>query len=178
MSLQSINLSNLNCFLQIIHSLIGIVKAAPLPTMMQVASRLYIVWLILYAYPFPEVLWISEIQYWSLHLNQVYSSYFFTSMLIAWCITEVVRYSFYGLNLLFGTAPYISVWMRYSFFFILYPIGAGSEFMLVQLAKNFEKRPSAYWGMVAVSAIYGPGKLFLENLNSFCRIFLHVHPHD
>ena len=31
--------------------------------------------------------------------------------------------------------------------------------MLVQLAKPFEKRPWAFWGMTAVSAIYGPGTL-------------------
>lgn len=80
-------------------------------------------------------------------------------MVIAWCVTEVVRYSFYGLNLLIGTAPYVSTWMRYSLFFILYPVGAGSEFMLVQLAKPFEKRSWAFWGMTAVSAIYGPGKI-------------------
>lgn len=49
--------------LEILHSLIGIVKAAPFPTMMQVASRLYIVWLVLYAYPFQEVTTASSSDY-------------------------------------------------------------------------------------------------------------------
>ena len=88
-------------------------------------------------------------------------------MSIAWCITEVVRYSFYGLNLLFGSAPFISIWMRYSFFFVLYPVGAGSEFMLVQVAKNFETRPWAYWGMIAASGLYFPGNCVLINLLTF-----------
>ena len=82
-------------------------------------------------------------------------------MVLAWCITEVVRYSFYGLNLLFGSAPFISTWMRYSFFFILYPIGAGSEVMMVQLAKPFEKDPWILLSMNVISLIYIPGIYFV-----------------
>ncbi|KAJ3339370.1 hypothetical protein HDU91_001032, partial [Kappamyces sp. JEL0680] len=128
--------------LEVVHATIGIVKAAPNPTIMQVSSRLYIVWYILAAYP----------------VKEVYSSPFFTSMVIAWCITEIVRYSYYGLGLLLGTAPYVSVWMRYSFFFVLYPIGAFSEFMLVQHARPLEPRLWVTVIMTAISAIYGPGK--------------------
>jgi hypothetical protein len=39
-------------------------------------------------------------------------------LLIAWSITEVIRYSFYALNLI-NAVPYLLIWMRYIFFLII-----------------------------------------------------------
>ncbi|KAI1716441.1 protein tyrosine phosphatase-like protein, PTPLA domain-containing protein [Ditylenchus destructor] len=47
-------------------------------------------------------------------------------LLVAWSITEVVRYSFYALNLL-KAVPHVLTWMRYTFFIALYPLGASGE---------------------------------------------------
>lgn len=49
----------------------------------------------------------------------------------AWGITEVIRYSYYALNTLNGKAPYVLLWLRYTLFYILYPLGVGSEIGLI-----------------------------------------------
>lgn len=50
-------------------------------------------------------------------------------MVLAWSATEVIRYSFYAFNLL-GENPYVLLYLRYTTFYILYPIGASSEAFL------------------------------------------------
>ncbi|QRW23968.1 Electron transfer flavoprotein domain [Rhizoctonia solani] len=47
-------------------------------------------------------------------------------MVLAWSITEVIRYSFYACNLA-GSEPHFLVWLRYTTFYVLYPLGAWSE---------------------------------------------------
>ncbi|KAF7633037.1 Very-long-chain [Meloidogyne graminicola] len=49
-------------------------------------------------------------------------------LLTAWSVTEVIRYSFYALNLI-NAVPWILIWMRYTFFILLYPLGAGGELL-------------------------------------------------
>lgn len=49
---------------------------------------------------------------------------------IAWGITEVVRYSFYALQLL-NRQPYWLLWMRYTFFIVLYPVGVTGEWLII-----------------------------------------------
>ncbi len=43
----------------------------------------------------------------------------------AWTVTELVRYSFYTFQAASWAAPYALVWLRYSLFIVLYPIGVG-----------------------------------------------------
>lgn len=50
-------------------------------------------------------------------------------MLLAWSVTEVIRYPFYVLSLL-GKEVYLLDWLRYNTFLVLYPLGAGSEAFL------------------------------------------------
>ena len=47
-------------------------------------------------------------------------------MLLAWSLTETVRYAFYALTLL-NLTPRALTWLRYSTFIALYPLGAGAE---------------------------------------------------
>jgi very-long-chain (3R)-3-hydroxyacyl-CoA dehydratase len=47
-------------------------------------------------------------------------------MLIAWCLVEVIRYLYLALNM-FGIAPRILTWLRYTLFYILYPMGVYGE---------------------------------------------------
>lgn len=47
-------------------------------------------------------------------------------MLLVWSMTEVIRYSFYAFTLL-GGVPYPLLWLRYTTFYVLYPIGVLSE---------------------------------------------------
>ena len=51
-------------------------------------------------------------------------------MVLAWSITEIIRYSFYAANLL-TYEPRWLLWLRYNTFFVLYPLGAGSEAALL-----------------------------------------------
>ncbi|KAJ9577440.1 hypothetical protein L9F63_005941 [Diploptera punctata] len=56
--------------------------------------------------------------------------------LLAWSITEVIRYLYYALNLL-GAVPYILLWCRYTFFIALYPIGVTGELLCFYAAQAF-----------------------------------------
>ncbi|KAG8963442.1 hypothetical protein FRC03_002981 [Tulasnella sp. 419] len=98
--------------LEVVHSLLGWVRSPLQTTLMQVYSRLFVVWAIVDQFP-------------NTRSNPLY-----TSMILAWCITEVIRYIFYAFNLL-GINFYPLLWLRYTTFYFLYPIGASSEAFLI-----------------------------------------------
>ncbi len=107
-------------------------------------SRFVIVWGI--DYPFP----------------QLAQSPFYTSMLLAWSTTEVVRYAYFALNLCgVQYGPY--TWLRYSTFLVLYPIGIASECRMILLAiePSKEIHELAPWVLYAILAIYVPGTYIL-----------------
>ena len=52
-------------------------------------------------------------------------------MILAWSITEVIRYAFYALSLVRNTVPSVLVYLRYTTFYLLYPLGASSEALLI-----------------------------------------------
>jgi len=65
-------------------------------TVMQVASRLLLVWGVVNNFP-----------------NETALSPVYSSMLIAWSVTEVIRYSFFAMNLWTGGAvPSMLQWLR------------------------------------------------------------------
>ncbi|KAG9594591.1 PTPLA-domain-containing protein, partial [Aureobasidium melanogenum] len=96
--------------LEVVHAAVGIVRAPLFTTLMQVASRILLIWGIVY--PFPNTVAFSPI---------------YSSMLIAWSVTEVIRYSYFAINLSAGSVPAIWMWLRYNTFFVLYPLGISSE---------------------------------------------------
>lgn len=108
---------------------------------MQVASRYLLVWGIIY--PFP---WLAR-------------SPFYTSMLLAWSVTEVIRYSFFALSLS-GFQPKSLVWLRYNTFFVLYPVGILSECALIYAGAEPARRYGELIPYVnyAILAIYIPGE--------------------
>ncbi|KZS98280.1 PTPLA-domain-containing protein [Sistotremastrum niveocremeum HHB9708] len=97
--------------LEVVHSLLGFVRSPVQTTAMQVASRLYLVWV------------VAE------HYESARSNALFATLLLAWSPTEIIRYSFYALSLV-GIEPYPLLWLRYTTFYVLYPLGAGSEAFL------------------------------------------------
>ncbi|KAG9001637.1 hypothetical protein FRB90_011584 [Tulasnella sp. 427] len=98
--------------LEVVHSALGWVRSPLTTTVMQVASRIIVVWGITDQYP-------------STHSNP-----FYASMVLAWSLTEVIRYAFYACNIL-ELEPYPLLWIRYTTFYILYPTGAPSEAFLM-----------------------------------------------
>jgi very-long-chain (3R)-3-hydroxyacyl-CoA dehydratase len=115
-----------------------VVRAPVATTALQVASRLLLVWGVVEAVP------------------AVGRSPFYSSMLVAWAVTEVVRYSFFVMNLQ-GDVPAPLAWLRYNTFFVLYPVGIASELALVAQAGLALGR-WWLWAAVVIAAIYVPGE--------------------
>lgn len=99
-------------FLEIVHAALGMVRSGLFTTLMQVFSRLFVLWGIMEG------------------VTGVTSSTGVLLVSLAWSITEVVRYAFYFFALM-GAVPYLIKWCRYTFFYILYPIGVLGELMLM-----------------------------------------------
>jgi len=97
--------------LGIIHAAIGIVKSNVILTTFQVFSRVFVVWGVLEISP-PSTVSIGV-----------------PLLLFAWCVTEIIRYGYYFLNLV-GLSQLI-VWFRYTLFIALYPIGVSGELICV-----------------------------------------------
>ncbi|KAI0690104.1 tyrosine phosphatase-like protein [Cytidiella melzeri] len=113
--------------LEVVHSLLGWVRSPLITVAMQVASRYYAIYGINYLFP-------HTLQ------NPLY-----TTMILSWSLTEVVRYVFYALNLL-GHEPYALLWTRYTTFWLLYPTGASSEaFLIFSTLPTLKEKPFVDW---------------------------------
>lgn len=135
---------------------------------MQVASRFLLVWLIAYLFP-----------------ATVSQSRAYTSMLFAWSVTEVVRYSYFAVNLSYGKVPEWLTWVRYNAFFVLYPLGISSECWLVWQSQGPGVRKFGLpweWFCRVVLFIYVPGEFCLRGLETICadsnRCVCVVHAYD
>uniref|UniRef100_A0A1X7UXB0 Very-long-chain (3R)-3-hydroxyacyl-CoA dehydratase n=1 Tax=Amphimedon queenslandica TaxID=400682 RepID=A0A1X7UXB0_AMPQE len=96
--------------LELVHCIVGIVPSSVVLTFFQLFSRVAVVW----GVP-------------SHCMNQS------VGMLLAqvgWSITEVIRYIYYAC-LLMGSKPYAITYLRYTLFYVLYPIGVLGEQILV-----------------------------------------------
>jgi len=81
---------------QIIHAQIGLVPSNVIVTMVQVFSRIIVVNGVILATPY----------------SYAAASLGLPLALTAWSITEILRYSYYFINLI-STVPYILIWMRW-----------------------------------------------------------------
>ncbi|KAF6160603.1 hypothetical protein GIB67_019543 [Kingdonia uniflora] len=102
--------------LEILHGLVGLVRSPISATLPQIGSRLYVTWGILWSFP------------------ETRTSMLVSSLVISWSITEIIRYSFFGLKEALGFAPSWHLWLRYSTFLVLYPSGITSEVGLIYTA--------------------------------------------
>lgn len=130
---------------EIYNSITGIVKSPVFTTVSQVLSRLLIVLGIM------QVLPNSPANYhWT-----------YISLTLSWSITEVVRYSYYASNLRDAdSVPYWLTWMRYSFFYVLYPTGVSSEVAMIYLSLDEAAKVVGSWYkwlLVAIIFTYPPG---------------------
>ncbi|XP_064652270.1 very-long-chain (3R)-3-hydroxyacyl-CoA dehydratase 2-like [Lineus longissimus] len=111
--------------LEIVHCAIGIVPSNVVLTAFQVFSRVFLVWGINYS--------VKESQ----------DNVGFSMLLFAWTVTEIVRYSFYVTSLL-GGVPYALLWVRYTFFLVLYPIGVSGELLCIYGSLPYVKKSNLY----------------------------------
>jgi len=118
--------------LEVLHSITGIVRSSPFITLQQVSSRVVVVCLILIPTTFAK------------------QSIGFPMLLFGWTVTEIIRYSNYALNLI-NAVPYFLVWLRYSTFIVLYPIGVTGE-LLCMFAAFLETSKTGLWSTTMPNA--------------------------
>ncbi|KAJ4304281.1 hypothetical protein N0V88_001894 [Collariella sp. IMI 366227] len=131
--------------MEVLHALTGVVPAPVFTTIMQVASRLFLMWAV--CWPFPE--------------NN--SSAWYSSMLVAWSLTEVMRYSYFALKQVEAVPGWLH-WLRYSAFLVLYPVGISSEVAMTLQALFGNAKYLAPWYPYALGAVllsYIPGSVIL-----------------
>lgn len=128
---------------------------------MQVASRLLLVWGIVNNFP-----------------AETSTSFLYTSMLVAWSVTEVIRYSFFATNLFMGSVPEWLRWLRYNAFFVLYPLGISSECGLVYKSIAPAESWNVAYGYVlkAILLVYIPGEYSVV-LRPNCAMLMKVQAH-
>ncbi|KIY95821.1 protein tyrosine phosphatase-like (proline instead of catalytic arginine), member b [Monoraphidium neglectum] len=148
-----LKVSQTAAILEVVHSLVGLVRSpqrqqrqqrqqrrlyqglrwAQQPAARTVASRIWCLWGIVVAAPDATVGGgipakpLAYVGNLPIQLNLI-------SLLTAWCLSEVIRYGFFALKELLAEAPYVSTWLRYSGFILLYPIGVASELTMAWLA--------------------------------------------
>ncbi|BGP43411.1 hypothetical protein JCM10449v2_007446 [Rhodotorula kratochvilovae] len=118
--------------LEAVHSATGLVRSPFGTTVAQIASRLALVWGVCELFP------------------QVPHSPIYVSMVTAWSFAEIIRYTHYATGLM-GLKLRALEWLRYTAFYILYPVGAGSEAVLI-----FQSAApaTARYGPLAGAAVY------------------------
>uniref|UniRef100_F6PRX6 Very-long-chain (3R)-3-hydroxyacyl-CoA dehydratase n=1 Tax=Monodelphis domestica TaxID=13616 RepID=F6PRX6_MONDO len=111
--------------LEILHCAIGIVPSSVVLTSFQVMSRVFLIWAVTHS--------VKEVQ----------SEDSVLLFVIAWTVTEIIRYSFYTFSLL-NHLPYIIKWARYTLFIVLYPMGVSGELLTIYAALPFVRQANLY----------------------------------
>ncbi|XP_060006453.1 very-long-chain (3R)-3-hydroxyacyl-CoA dehydratase 2 isoform X2 [Lagenorhynchus albirostris] len=104
---------------------IGIVPSSVVLTSFQVMSRVFLIWAVTHS--------VKEVQ----------SEDSVLLFVIAWTITEIIRYSFYTFSLL-NHLPYLIKWARYTLFIVLYPMGVSGELLTIYAALPFVRQSGLY----------------------------------
>jgi len=155
--------------LEVIHSLLGIVRSPFVTSLMQVSSRILLIYGIIWQVP-------SARRYWG-----------FTLMTVSWCIAEIPRYFFYVYTLLvqqhYGhdksssyELPYIIKYIRYSLFLVLYPTGITGELLeiihslpyiyqhqilSIKMPNSWNIAISYYYVLIGIILFYIPGSYIM-----------------
>ncbi|XP_029461166.1 very-long-chain (3R)-3-hydroxyacyl-CoA dehydratase 2 isoform X1 [Rhinatrema bivittatum] len=111
--------------LEILHCALGIVPSSVVLTTFQVMSRVFLTWAVTHS--------VREVQ----HEDSV------LLFVVAWTITEIIRYSFYTFSLL-NHLPYLIKWARYTFFIVLYPMGVSGELLTIYSALPVVRKTGLY----------------------------------
>lgn len=121
----------------------GLIKSPVSTTALQVVTRVIQVWMVWFSFP-----------------QSTASSHAYLALLLAWSTADTIRYTYLAANM-WNKAPQVLVWLRYTMFFPLYPIGIGAEWWLLYRAIQPSKEvspfiPPVFWFCLM---LYVPGKL-------------------
>lgn len=109
---------------------------------MQVAGRCTVLWIVIEPYPSAAL------------------SPFYAWVVLAWSAADAVRYLYFATRLVGGYQYRNLIWLRYSAFYVLYPIGIASEVGVVYNAvcEAFRLGYDGHaWGYIAAATLYIPG---------------------
>lgn len=126
--------------LEVLHIMFGIVRSGLMTTALQVASRIGVLWGVLIAIPGLDST-TCEIVLFSDNTTKIALST--GTLIVAWSLSEIIRYSFYVCKEL-GGVPYPIQWLRYTAFLVLYPIGVASELTMVYHGMPLMKENPVY----------------------------------
>ena len=147
--------------LEILHAATGIVASNPVITLQQVFSRVMVVCGVIMATPTAK------------------ESPGLPLALLAWSITEIIRYGYYGLNLL-NSVPHILIYLRYTTFIALYPIGVTGELLCFYWAQSYVKE-TKLWSVempneanFTFSYFYFLWLIMLLYIPIFPQLYLHM----
>ena len=141
--------------LEVVHSAVGITRSSFMTTFMQVFSRIFLVWAILYGVPASRTSWSVSL------------------MVASWCLADVPRYMWYTLNQASPSrVPFALTYIRFSAFILMYLTGISGELITIWHGLDAIKadRPWSitmpnpwnvcfdfYWATLFVLALYIPG---------------------
>lgn len=147
--------------MQIVHAATGIVPSNPVITTFQVLSRVMVVCGVVMATPTGQI------------------SPGLPLALLAWSVTEIIRYGYYAFNLL-GSVPAVLVFLRYTTFIALYPIGVTGELLCFYWAQDFAREVKV-WSVempnrfnVTFSYLYFLWFVMLLYIPLFPQMYLHM----
>lgn len=112
--------------LEILHSLTGLIRAPAATTALQVASRVTLVW------------GVSDA------VESVRENFSFSTMVLAWSLTEIPRYFYFSVAAVTNSVPFWVTFTRYSTFIPLYPLGASSEWLTMYSALPHIKKEGLF----------------------------------
>ena len=102
-----VNIFQVVAILEVVHAATRMVRASPSTTFIQVFGRLQVL----------------AVRYYVFEAENSPGNF---PMMLAWALVEIIRYLYLGLNVI-GVAPYALLWLRYSLFYVLYPLGVYGE---------------------------------------------------
>ncbi|KAH8780258.1 tyrosine phosphatase-like protein [Diaporthe sp. PMI_573] len=134
--------------LDVLHSIIGLVNAPVLTGFVQVAGRSTVLWLVIENYQ-----------------SSAFSP-FYGLMVLAWSAADAIRYLYFATKLIGGHQYSNLTWLRYSAFYILYPVGIASEVGVVYNTVSEAWKLGYYshaWAYIAAALLYIPAAPTLFN---------------
>ncbi|VAH72533.1 unnamed protein product [Triticum turgidum subsp. durum] len=137
---RSLQLAQTAAVMEILHGLVGLVRSPVTATLPQIGSRLFLTWGILWSFP------------------ETQSHILVTSLVISWSITEIIRYSFFGLKEMLGFAPSWLLWLsEVGLIYIALPYMKVSEKYFVKMPNKWNFSFDYFYTCVIAIGVYVPG---------------------